>query len=126
MYVACALHSGYQMFSKKFSNIIYFSAVTWISSDCRDSQADPSFVSVALGDSTGVKSRSCICSLLYTASKVDSTEIDYVIFSVLTCFIPLCLSFSVYVYVYKQSYRLLTEFWVTVGVCLPLNFLCSQ
>jgi len=31
-----------------------------ISSDCRDSQVDPSFVSVALGEFTGVKLRSCV------------------------------------------------------------------
>jgi len=43
--------------------------------DCGDSQADPPFVSVALGDFTGVKLRSCICSFLKT--QFDSNEFYY-------------------------------------------------
>ena len=50
--------------------------------DCRDSQADPSFVSVALGEFTRMKSRSCV---VVSQRQFDSTEIDCAVMSGLTC-----------------------------------------
>ena len=50
--------------------------------DCRDSQADPPFLSVALGEFTGVKLRSCV---LVSYRKLDSTEIDCAVMSCPTC-----------------------------------------
>ena len=41
--------------------------------DCGDSQADPPFVSVALGDFSRVKARSSVCNFLKTS--FNSTEI---------------------------------------------------
>jgi hypothetical protein len=61
------------------SNIIQSSTVIWSSSNCRDSQADPSFVSVEQGAFTIVKLRSCICSFLKT--QLCWTEIDCAVMS---------------------------------------------
>ena len=65
------------------NNIIQSSEVIIISSNCRYSQADPSFRSVAMGEFTAVNSKFCICISLQI--KCDSPAHDYVIMTALTC-----------------------------------------
>jgi hypothetical protein len=76
--------------------------------DCGNTLADPHLCSVALGDSTGVKTWSFIFISLKT--KFDSKKIDCAIVSVLNC--------------WQTSTRqtMLTEFWDKAVVCLPLKF----
>jgi len=66
------------------------SAVIWSSSDYRDSQEDPTFVSVSFSDFTKVKLRSAVCSFLKT--QFDSNEIDCVVMSGPTCWHTFCIS----------------------------------
>jgi len=67
--------------------------------DLGDSQADPSFVSVALDDFNTVKSRSCVCSSLKT--KFDPPEIYYVLVSG-----PTCRQTSIYLSTTDIAYRI--------------------
>jgi hypothetical protein len=74
----------------------------WVNTDCDcgDSQADPPFVTVALGEFIGVKSRSCNCRFLKIY--FDSKEIDGFFMSG-----PTCCQTSIYLRLTDIAYRVL-------------------